>query len=325
MRPFKICIIGCGGHSRRVHGPSCARYRDTHKDVVLAGCCDINSQAAESYRAQFGFQKSYQNAAEMISSENPDAVCVILPPDIAFHTVCDLLRSKCNVMMEKPIGQNLQQAEILAELAHQNGVVSQAAFNRRFVPLLNDLKRQLELESPKITYLEYNLYRSHRTEPCFAETAVHGIDAVQYLIASQYQHVHIQYHPIEGLGGSCNLFLDCEFKNGAVARLNFVPNGGFEIERATVVCINETFSLHMPIWDGYDTPGELSLIRDNTASKTLGQKDSMYITNGFYAEHCNFYDDIRLHRIPRHGFETCLQTMRLCEAIKHKESFVRFE
>ena len=56
---FKICVVGCGGMSFGGHGPSFKKYFEDYKDVCLAGCCDINEEAAKIYKEQFGFEKHY--------------------------------------------------------------------------------------------------------------------------------------------------------------------------------------------------------------------------------------------------------------------------
>ena len=52
---FKICVLGCGSVATSGHGPSLQRYAAEHPDVVLAGCCDLNPERAETYRQTFGF------------------------------------------------------------------------------------------------------------------------------------------------------------------------------------------------------------------------------------------------------------------------------
>ena len=48
---FKICMVGCGEHASRVHGPSLRRYAGEEAGVELAACCDIDCAAAERFAA----------------------------------------------------------------------------------------------------------------------------------------------------------------------------------------------------------------------------------------------------------------------------------
>ena len=50
---FKICMVGCGEHASRVHGPSLRRYAGEEAGVELAACCDIDRAAAERFAEDF--------------------------------------------------------------------------------------------------------------------------------------------------------------------------------------------------------------------------------------------------------------------------------
>ena len=77
--PFRICVIGCGSLSTSAHGPSCRRYADRQPDVELAACCDLDAARAERYRESFGFGKAYSDFRAMLTTERPDAVCLMAP------------------------------------------------------------------------------------------------------------------------------------------------------------------------------------------------------------------------------------------------------
>ena len=53
---FKICSIGCGAMAKSGHGPAFAKYKRDYEDVCLAACCDINEEAAKTFKEQFGFE-----------------------------------------------------------------------------------------------------------------------------------------------------------------------------------------------------------------------------------------------------------------------------
>ena len=70
---FKICMVGCGEHASRVHGPSLRRYAGEEAGVELAACCDIDCAAAERFAAAFGFARCDTDYREMLRREKPDA------------------------------------------------------------------------------------------------------------------------------------------------------------------------------------------------------------------------------------------------------------
>ena len=77
--PFKICTIGCGDLSMRYHGPAFRVYAESHPQVELTACCDIDTARVQAFREKFGFQKAYTDLHEMLDKEKPDAVCLMAP------------------------------------------------------------------------------------------------------------------------------------------------------------------------------------------------------------------------------------------------------
>jgi len=73
MKPFRIAVIGCGGISVQAHGPSLAKYAAERDGVVLAACCDVAAEKAETYRERFDFLRAYTDMEEIMERERPDA------------------------------------------------------------------------------------------------------------------------------------------------------------------------------------------------------------------------------------------------------------
>ena len=76
---MKLCMIGCGEHARVAHGPSQARCVHEGRDLVLAGCCDLDATRAEAFRRDFGYARAFTDAVAMLDAERPDAVAVVVP------------------------------------------------------------------------------------------------------------------------------------------------------------------------------------------------------------------------------------------------------
>ena len=105
----------------------------------------------------------------------------------------------------------------------------QVAFNRRFAPLVREMRRHLKAlpEAQAIQHLHYEMTRVDRRDPDFSVTAIHGIDAVRYLAASDFAEVRFRYQEHPALGpGVANIFMDAVMASGATAHLAFCPNAG---------------------------------------------------------------------------------------------------
>ncbi len=331
--PFKLCIVGCGSLSKSAHGPSFRQYASLHADVVLAGCCDVQAERAEVYRRTFGFARAYTDFREMLDKEKPAAVCLMAPVELTCELSCAIMERGYPLLMEKPPGLDGAECRRMIAAAERAGVPNQVSFNRRYCPLVVELKRQLAEFSPEdIQDIRYDFFRIGRRDPDFSTTAIHGIDTVKFLAGSDYRRVRFTYREFPDLGPNvANIFLECEFASGATAHLNFCPNTGVLIERATVALLDHTFLLNVPIWAAYDSPGRLlHLQRGKTVADIAGNSvcdaNQMHIASGFYGEDASFLNDLRAKRRPVGDIASGLQSVEIAECIRKRLSeYVRKE
>jgi predicted dehydrogenase len=323
---FRVCVIGCGSLSTSAHGPALRRYAALHGDVVLAGCCDLDAARAEAYRAAFGFRHCYRDFREMLAAEKPEAVCLMAPVDKTRELSCAVLGLGFPLLMEKPPGLNRSECLAMIAAADQAGVPNQVSFNRRYAPLVRELKERLssQFQPADIQDIRYDFFRINRRDADFATTAIHGIDTVRFLAGAPYRRVRFRYQAFPALGPTvANIFMDCEMASGATAHLNFCPVTGVIVERATVSLFDHTYFLSIPIWQAFDSPGRLQhLVRGELAEDldggTLEGAQEMYIASGFYGENASFLDDLRAGRRPEGDIRSGLQSVEIADAIRQR-------
>src|SRR5262249_38673574 len=157
------------------------------------------------------------------------------------------------LLVEKPPGRTGEEVDRLIAAAERGRpgrpVPHQVALNRRYVPLVAELRRRLLAGSARVQHVHYEMTRVDRRDPDFSITAIHGIDAVRYLAGSDYAHVRFRYHEMPEFGeGVANIFMDAVLTTGTTAHLAFCPVAGVSVERAVVHVSRETFFLHVPMW-----------------------------------------------------------------------------
>ena len=192
------------------------------------------------------------------------------------------------------------------------------AFNRRYVPLVQELRRRLEVLGP-LQHLHYEMVRVDRRDPDFSTTAIHGIDAVRYIAGSDYASARFRYSEMPELGpGVANLFVDAVLTSGATAHLAFCPVAGAVMERATVQARGHTFVLHVPMWGGADSPGRLHhfeggrLVQDVDGA-TVGDGTALFELGGFYRETEAFLDALANGQQPAPDLRASRQSVELAE------------
>jgi hypothetical protein len=325
---LKICTIGCGNHSALVHGPSYMKYVNIRPDTILAACCDFNEERALTYKESFGFQRYYTDMVQMLETEKPDAVCIIVPEQFICQTTISVMEMGYPVLLEKPPGLNKEETLRMIAVAEKTGVINQVAFNRRHIPLINKLKEEMNKYSKDtIQSIFYEFYRFGRTDTAFETTAIHGIDVVKNIIGSDYKEVRFTYQEMPHLGKNvANMLLDCKFENGIVARLNFCPCAGVIVDRACINALDHTFFLQTPIWNGFDTPGKLTHIKEGKLESEISGLDlncgkEMFETNGFYDENYLFFENIRSGKKCEDDIKSAFQAVEIAELIKMRAAY----
>lgn len=319
---FKICFVGCGNMSSDVHGPSCKRYAELNPEIELAACCDIIESKAALFSERFGFLRHYTDFEQMLEIEKPQAVCLVSPISLTAGISCKIMDMGYPLIMEKPPGFDSNETREMIRVAQRSNIPNQVAFNRRYIPLMRELKTMINSNKRADGYLNVHLrmLRVGRKEPDFSMTAIHGIDAVKFLAGEDYRHVSFRYQELP-YPGVANIHLDCVFKSGAIATLDFLPVSGLSVERLEICTDDNTFYFNMA--EGPDKSGKLTHMQGNEKKKEIegadySGSDEKFILNGFYDENASFFDDIRKGRKPVGDIQSSLQSVEIAECIRNR-------
>jgi myo-inositol 2-dehydrogenase/D-chiro-inositol 1-dehydrogenase len=323
---FKIAVVGCGNMAVGYHGPSYKRYATFRPDVELAACCDIDESKAESFKEKFGFTRHYTDIDLMLDEEKPDAVCLVVPVNLTASLSLKIMTKGYPLLLEKPPGMNRHETMEMIRLANERNVSNQVAFNRRYMPVVRKLIELLEIDREKHEYLniQYRMLRTGRKDPDFSLTAIHGIDVVRLITASDYKTIDFRYQPCNQIEENvANFHLDCEFESGAVGRLDFFPVSGVNAERLEIHTYNHTFYVSLPVVNSLDASGKLLHIENNTiVQETIGTDlagcTEAFVINGFYDENAKFFDDVRNGRKPSGGIESALQSVEVADCVRER-------
>lgn len=127
MGKIKVGIIGTGGishfHMRGYKGIP---------DVDVVAVCDIDENKVKAYAAQYNVPKYYTDYNEMMANEQLDAVSVTTWNAAHKGAAIAALNGGANVICEKPMAMNSQEAEEMLEAAKRNGKLLMIGFVRRF-------------------------------------------------------------------------------------------------------------------------------------------------------------------------------------------------
>ena len=327
---MKLCQIGCGEHARVAHGPSQARCARERGDLVLAGCCDLDPERAESFRREFGFARAFTDPVAMLETERPAVVVVVVPVERTVTVGSMVLGRGLPLLLEKPPGETVAEVDrlILAAGKAARTIPHQVAFNRRFAPLVRELRRRIEEAGP-LQHLHYEMTRVERRDPDFSTTAIHGLDAVRYLAGGDYAEARFRYREMPELGkGVANILVDAIMTSGATAHLAFCPVAGVLVERAAAHAHGHSLFLHVPMWSGVDSPGRLwhfagGKLAADLGGDRLGDGTALFELGGFYRETVAFLDAVATGRAPSPSLREARQSVEIAERIRARATEYR--
>lgn len=316
----KVCLIGCGDHAYHVYLDAILRCRAEMPEILLGACCDTDLERARDFAGRVGAGRVYADYREMLAEERPDAAILLTPYHLTASIAAEVMDAGCAVLLEKPPAADYPSCLALCETARQTGRINQAAFNRRHIPVVREMRRHLN--GAQIHHIDYHMYRINRTESYFYATAVHGVDLICSLMASPCVQANFQYGALPEAGeGVENLLMQLSFQNGGTAQLSFCPVSGFLSEGMTVIASNGSYQVDFPIWSDTDT-GRL-LFSDNTGrASRLEASDGprLFESNGFYWQLRQFYEAVLQGKPSPDSIETALETMRLTDCLREKRT-----
>jgi predicted dehydrogenase len=317
MRTVKVGVVGAGSHANNVHYPSICAI----EQAELVAVCDLNSERLKMTADKYAIPNRYVDYREMLEKEELDAAYVIVPPHQLYDIAVDFLKDGINLFIEKPPGITRNQTESLAWYAEKHECKTMVGFNRRFIPLLREVKEILEKRGP-INQCVSTFYKNMMSEePPYYSGAVdvltsdviHAIDTLRWMGGSEVEEV---YSSIRKLffeyENSFNALIT--FKNGTVGLLMSNWTAGSRIH---------TFEMHSKGMSAFVNPNDRALIYADgkaepeiiTTFEAAGGSTEFYVYYGFLEENIHFIRCIVEDREPETCFRDAAKTMSLVETM----------
>ncbi|MCP4379869.1 MAG: Gfo/Idh/MocA family oxidoreductase [Hyphomicrobiales bacterium] len=123
-----IVIIGAGGIVNDAHMPA---YRKA--GFAVAGIYDIDAERAAEVAAKWGIENVHSDLDSAIAARNDVVYDLALPP-VAINDVLRSLPQGATVLIQKPMGENLEQAKEILAIARDKELVAAVNFQLRFSP-----------------------------------------------------------------------------------------------------------------------------------------------------------------------------------------------
>jgi predicted dehydrogenase len=126
-RPVRFGLVGAGPWARAVHAPAIVAHPDTELVAVWARRPDAAGALADAHGASVA-----ADPAALFASV--DAVAFAVPPDVQADLAGQAARAGRHLVLDKPVGASVAQAERLAGAVGDAGVASLVLLTSRYSP-----------------------------------------------------------------------------------------------------------------------------------------------------------------------------------------------
>ena len=192
MKPLRIAVVG-SGYMGRLHLRKVAELAASEPGVALACVVDTDpercKQAAEAHGVP-GFDHHRELAGRA------DAA-IVAAPTVKHRAIAeDLLRAGLDVLVEKPLAADLEEAGALLDLAHGSGRVLQVGHLERFNPALQAVmahtRRPLFVEAHRL-----GPFPDRSTDvDVVRDLMIHDLDLIQRLVGQEPERVEAVGVPV---------------------------------------------------------------------------------------------------------------------------------
>jgi len=328
-RKLNIGIIGAGRMAEIAHCPSLAEIQD----IEIVAICDINEERLKRISDRFSIPRVYKDYKEMFKEENIDAVYVLVAPHQIFSVATDCLEAGKDIFIEKPPGLSVKEATYLASLAKKKDLRVMVGFNRRFIPLLKEAKKEMKKKGQIIQcsatffdVIEDPFYNGK--VDLMAYIGIHAIDTLRWIAGSEIKNIRANVKKIDTYFENAYNAL-FEFENGSIGHFTFnmMVGGGYGIQ--TFGMGSKGMSAFVDLSKHEVSDSAILFYKDkrlklDTAS--LAASKDYHKINGFYQEDCHFIDCLRKGNTPDTNIDDAVKNMEVIAQIysvsgKKKETF----
>ena len=134
VKKLRIGLIGFGAMGK-VHSFSVANlkfyYPSLPFEAEIAGVCTTNFQRSEEIARTYGFGFAAKNEDELIYNKDIDVIDICTPNIYHYETIKKAIAAGKHVFCEKPLCVSSAEADEVARLARESGLICNVVFNNR--------------------------------------------------------------------------------------------------------------------------------------------------------------------------------------------------
>ncbi|MEF2966017.1 Gfo/Idh/MocA family oxidoreductase [Paenibacillus sp. M1] len=295
---MKIGIIGLGDIAQKAYLPVITAREDI--ELVF---CTRNRETLGRLAAKYRVAEAVPTVDELIAA-GVEAAFVHSATESHVSIAEQLMRSGVHVYVDKPISYHYEESVRLAELAQELGVILMVGFNRRFAPMVADLK---QVTSPRVISLQKNrLFSPDFARRFVYDDFIHVVDTIRFLAPAEISETpRISAFVREGKLYHAQLQLEGD---GFIATGLMNRDSGANDEILEVMSPGNKW-----VVDGLNTTAHFSSGDENVHK--FKDWDPVLYRRGFVQIIEHFLSCVRDNKQPSVSLSDALESHRICELV----------
>jgi len=193
-RPIRCAVLGLG----RLGYWHAENLAFKVKGAELVTVIDPLEGRAEQVARELGVKNWSQNPNDAFYDDTIDAIVIVTPTSTHAEMIIRASENKKHIFVEKPITQELSDADKVIDVIKDNNVICQVGFMRRFDPAYAEAKRRIDagdIGTPlyfKAVSRDGNVPHEEfikHSGGIFLDVAIHDYDIARYLIGKEVTSV----------------------------------------------------------------------------------------------------------------------------------------
>lgn len=188
---MKIGVIGIGGIAQKAYLPTYAKMRDQAEFIFATR----NEATRQKIADEYSFTKTVATIDELLAEEIT-ACFIHAATKVHFELAKKCLEAGVAVFMDKPVSESYQEVQALDDLAKEKELLFMVGFNRRFAPMVEQLK---QLPEKRVIQLQKN-EPNHAMDTQYGiyDLFIHLVDTAVYLLDDEIMSVHSKLREEKG-------------------------------------------------------------------------------------------------------------------------------
>lgn len=246
QKKYNVAMFGTGKIAHKISGALTV----CENRIIRYGVASRDKSHAEKFAKTNGFQKVYEDYAELLNDPMIDFVYISTPTEMHYEHMKMCLLAGKNVICEKPFALNREQAEELIDLARHRGLICMDAMWSMYMPMWKELMElidkgtlgDLKFLSASFGYPGLNVPRLFNKDGggAFYDLGVYCVTVARRVLGNSYHIMNANFEWYQGVDivnkvklemNSCKVRIHSSIKKRSSYLLSIIGTKGMIISR----------------------------------------------------------------------------------------------